>query len=346
VLDALPDLESARDDWTRLAERSDNVFSTWEWADTWWRHFGDGRELRLSVLRDDGGEVAAILPLHVATTRPLRVVRLVGYGPADELGPVCDPSTRGRAGAALREALDQDGGWSMFLADRFPAGDGWAGALGSWLLRSEACPVLPIEGRSFDDYLATKSKNFREQVRRRARKLEREHEVRFRLADAASFEDDFSALVRLHAARWDGPGAFEGPLEAFHRDFARFALERGWLRLWILEIAGAPAAAWYGLRFAGAESYYQAGRDPAYDQWSAGFVLLSHSIRQAFDDGMREYRFLLGDEPFKERFAERDDAVETLGAGRNAAGKLAVSAAAAVRRLPPGLRRRFVRAAG
>ncbi len=75
-------------------------------------------------------------------------------------------------------------------------------------------------------------------------------------------QDDLTVLFALHRARW-GEGSPFLRFEAFHREFAAVALERGWLRLWFLELDDRPAAAWYGFRFAGVESYYQAGRDPS-----------------------------------------------------------------------------------
>ena len=39
---ALGSLEGAAGEWRDLAERSRNIFSTWEWARTWWRHYGTG----------------------------------------------------------------------------------------------------------------------------------------------------------------------------------------------------------------------------------------------------------------------------------------------------------------
>ena len=108
-----------------------------------------------------------------------------------------------------------------------------------------------------------------------------------------------------------------------------------------MEVDGSPAAAWYGIRFGGAESYYQAGRDPALDDLSPGFVLLAHTIRSAFEDGMREYRFLLGDEPFKGRFAEDDPKVETFTVTHGLRGRAAVATARAALAMPPPLRRRL-----
>ena len=92
-------------------------------------------------------------------------------------------------------------------------------------------------------------------------------------------EEDLDVLFALHQARWPGSPWF-ADAEAFHRDFAALALERGWLRLWILELDGFPAGAWLGYRFAGVESYYQAGRDPAQITRSLGlYTLVGEDVR-------------------------------------------------------------------
>jgi CelD/BcsL family acetyltransferase involved in cellulose biosynthesis len=108
-------------------------------------------------------------------------------------------------------------------------------------------------------------------------------------------------------------------------------LQRRWLRLWIQELDGAPPAAWYGFRFDGVEAYYQAGRDPSFDRESVGFVLLAHSIRAAFDDGVREYRLLRGDDPYKSRFASADRPLQTVALSSGIRGRAAVAAASSLR---------------
>src|SRR5205807_1184245 len=72
TIEPIADLDAARADWTGLAEAAGSPFSTWEWADAWWRHFGDGRELLLHRCRAEDGRVAAILPLYLSATRPAR----------------------------------------------------------------------------------------------------------------------------------------------------------------------------------------------------------------------------------------------------------------------------------
>jgi CelD/BcsL family acetyltransferase involved in cellulose biosynthesis len=157
--------------------------------------------------------------------------------------------------------------------------------------------------------------------------------------DAARLDDDLGLVFALHSARWDGETSFTRR-EAFHRAFARAAHERGWLRLWILEVDGTARAAWWGYRFAGVESYYQLGRDPAWERESVGFVLLVHSIREALADGAKEYRFGRGGEEYKYRFASDDPGLETAGLARTRLGEAALLSARAVP-LVRGIRRRL-----
>jgi CelD/BcsL family acetyltransferase involved in cellulose biosynthesis len=232
------------------------------------------------------------------------------------------------------------------VSEDLPAGTPWPTTLPTRILRRTPSPTLAIEGRTWDEFLASRSRNFREQVRRRERKLARERQLRFRLSeDPEQLDADLGALFSLHRARWGDrvEGEFAGRDERFHRDFAHVALERGWLRLWTMELDGRPVAVWYGFRFADVEWYYQAGRDPAWEHASVGFVLLSHSIRSAFEDGVREYRFLRGGEAYKDRFADGGHEVETVAIARGPLGRGAMLAARGARRLPSRLRARVAR---
>jgi CelD/BcsL family acetyltransferase involved in cellulose biosynthesis len=331
------DLESLRAAWSMLAAAGDNIFSTWEWADCWWRHYGDGRSAQPLACFDADGRMAAILPLCVERRGPLRIARLIGHGPADELGPVCAPADRAAALDLLPDARAvASEPWSVLLAERLAADLGWSPAPGSRALRHESSPMIDIAGLDWDGYLATRSTNFRGQVRRKERKLQREHGLSYRLSDAERLDDDLSVLFELHDQRWGeaGSGAFDAARQAFHRDFARVALERGWLRLWLAEIDGRPVAAWHGFRYGDAELYYQSGRDPEWERASVGLVLMAHTLRSAVEDGMSSYRLLRGGEAYKDRFATGDVGVDTIAVPASGPGRLVTVAASAAIDLP------------
>jgi CelD/BcsL family acetyltransferase involved in cellulose biosynthesis len=323
-LDYAPSLDAVRDEWSRLAQSGASVFGTWEWANAWWLHFGDRFEPLLARCRA-GDRMVAVLPMYAWPRRGLRVVRLVGQGPADELGPLCAPEDRGAAAHAIKLVLEDVRG-DVFLGEQLPGEELWPNHLGASVRSSEPAPKLRLGGRDWDEFLAGRSKNFRGQVRRRERALERLG-LRYRLCDHSDrLERDLDTLFALHRAQWNGRESNFTRLEAFHRDFAVAAFARGWLRLWFIEVNGREVAAWYGLRFRNVDAYYQAGRDPAWDRFGVGFVLLAHSLREAVIDGMHEYRFGRGDEAYKSRFTDDDSRLETVVLARRLKGRVTVAA--------------------
>jgi CelD/BcsL family acetyltransferase involved in cellulose biosynthesis len=342
VLEPVERLEDLDADFDRLAETSRNLFATWDWVSLWWRHFGAGRELRTFAVRDAARDLVGIVPAYLARERPLSMLRFIGHGAGDRLGPVCAPEHAPLVARALDRAF-RDGrlGGDVLLAEQLPAEERWPALLGATVLNREGSPVLHVEG-SFDDWLASRSRNFREQVRRRERKLAREHQLDYRLtAGEQELEADLETLFRLHDERWgDVSDSFTPERRAFHLDFARTALKRGRLRLWTMSLDGRPVASWLGYRYAGAEWYYQAGRDPDWEKQAVGFVLMAHTIREAVNDGVNEYRLLRGGEEYKARFASSDPGLETAVAGRGAAGRLGLAGAIAAAALPEDTRRR------
>jgi CelD/BcsL family acetyltransferase involved in cellulose biosynthesis len=249
-------------------------------------------------------------------------------GPATSWARCAPPADRAAAAAGLRAAVEAEG--RLLLADRLRADEGWDRLLGGVVLRREPSPALALGG-DWDAYLASRSANFRQGLRRRERRLGRDHGLRFRLADDPDrLPADVETLFALHAARFGDRSSIGGPrTRAFHHDLSARALAGGWLRLWIAELDGRPAAAWYGFRLGGREWYYQAGWDPARARDGIGLVLLAHTVREAMRDGMREYRFLRGGEPFKARFGPRDDGLVTVGLAPGATGRAALSSARA-----------------
>jgi CelD/BcsL family acetyltransferase involved in cellulose biosynthesis len=331
IVDGLPAL---RDDWSRLASASRNLFAAWEWNELWWRHYGRGRPLRIAVLRD-GDEVAAITPLYVWSRRPLRILRLIGHGHGDLLGPI---SSREDAADALRLALAAER-YDLFAGDWMAGDRDWAGLLRGRVVRRTGYPILRFaEGSSWQDFLALQSPRFRKTVRHRRNRLEGSHEVTYRYADTASLERDLDAAFGLHRARFrEHPGClFCGDHEPFQREFAAIALERGWLRLLLLEVDGEAVGCDYGFVFENAYFAYQGGRDPAWDRYSVGFLLEVESIRRMLEAGAAEYRFLGGEEPYKYRFPTEDPRLETVLAPATRRGRLAAAALDGAWRLPGG----------
>jgi CelD/BcsL family acetyltransferase involved in cellulose biosynthesis len=336
--DVVQQLDTLRDDWTRLADASGNVFATWEWNELWWRHYGRGRSLRIAVSEGDDGECDAIVPLFAWSQRPVRILRLLGHGQGDLLGPICRGDDAGTAAHALRSALAAAEPYDVFVGDWVAGDRGWARSLGGRVVRTTGYPILRFEHNTWDEFLASQGALFRKRARHRRNRLARgRREVTYRSADAHTLEGDLDALFRLHRARFGEHSCnFCGDHEAFQREFARLALERGWLRLLLLEVDGEPVSCEHGFVFENVYFSYQGGRDPAWERESVGFLLELESMRRAREEGIEEYRFLGGEESYKYRFATEDPRLETVVAPATARGRLAAAALHAAWRFPVG----------
>ena len=330
------------DEWSQLALASGNVFLTPEWLGAWWETFGGEHELALRMVRHRDGSPLAILPLYRDRQSP-SALRLVGHTQSDLLGPACAPEDRELATAALREAIAGDEA-DVFVGNSVEQDEGWCDALGGTVLDSMTSPVLEFAGRDWEQILADRSANFRSQMRRVERKLEREHEVSWRLADERSAGADLEMLIDLHRRRWGSEsGAFEGLWGELQRRFVPLAAARGWLRLLVLELDGEPVAAAYNLRFGDAESFYQSGRDPEREKLKLGLALQVKAIRLAAGAGLAEYRFLRGDEGYKSRFANLDRPVQTVVVPLRLRARPLPALLRVAPRLPNALRRRLLR---
>lgn len=313
-------------EWSESALASTNVFLTPEWAATWWERFGDDAPVVTVTERDETGSLTAIGVGYLADRGPLRVLRLVGHGPADELGPACAPGRRDEVARSFCRGIRDLDVCDVFVGDELPGDVAWIAASGGRVLSRIPSPSLPLEHGGWDAYLATRTSHFRGQLRRTERQLA-EAGAEFRLTtDPATLDADFDAFLDLHGRRHGRVTPFSADRAAeFHRAFAHVALARGWLRLWLLEIAGRPVAGWYGFRFGGCDSHYQSARAPDRDLpvRSPGAALVAHTLRDAFAGGSREYRFLRGGEEYKYRWATEDRGLQTIAAGATRSGRLA-----------------------
>ena len=335
-------LEPIREEWNELlrTSRSDCLFLTWEWLHTWRKHCAPNAELSVHVVRY-GRDLLGIAPLLAGPSRscpPIaaRALQFLGGGSvgSDYLDLIVRPARRNETVAALAATLaaDQrivdlvqvrrDASSAQALAELLER-RGWRTLRGT----THCCPYINLEGHTFESYLESLGSSHRYNFRRRLRQLERGFEVRF---DRVWTEDErreaLEILLRLHLgsfAERGGSDAFHtAELVAFHAELSAIALERGWLRLYVLRLDGRPAAALYGFRYGSRFLFYQAGFDSEFARHSVGLVAMGLAIRAAIEEGVGEYDLLHGDEPYKALWArsrrelERIEAFPPTAAGR------------------------------
>ncbi len=313
--------DGLRDEWSALLSESgaDNLFLTWEWLRTWWRHLSGRRRLFIVAVRQ-GGRLLAIAPL---STRPpgfprlMPIFEFLGIGTAGsdyldiivrrgsepEVGEALAREMRGWNASLALGQLREEGSSGSAVAQRL-ADDRWAVSQA----RTDVCPFIPLAGHTFDSYLGTLGREHRYNFRRRLRNLERDSAVRFdKVESEESRGEVLSALLTLHDERWrtrGGSDAFDAAgIVAFHDEFSRLALRLGWLRLFVLRVDGQPAATLYGFRRGRTFYFYQSGWDPRFAPRSVGLVTLGLAIRSALEEGAEEFDLLHGSESYKLHWA-------------------------------------------
>ena len=161
-----------------------------------------------------------------------------------------------------------------------------------------------------DAYLASRSANTRQQLRRSDRRLGGAAGIRVTraagLAQALAFLD---ALAELHQASWVArgrPGAFANPdFRRFHAALLARALPRGEAELLRIDGAAGVIGYLYNFRLGDRVLAYQSGFDyaAAGRHGKPGLTCHHAAIRRARADGVAVYDFLAGDSRYKTSLA-------------------------------------------
>lgn len=320
------DFAALRREWNPLLARSgfDNLFQTWEWQTTWWRHLGSG-DLWLLAWRDDSGALVGLAPLYLEVAKSgERRLSLIGcLEVSDYLDVIAAAGQEAEVCAALLDWLGSDKapGWDVVDLCNLPEVSpthrllpelAAAHGLAVTVTQEDVCPVITLPA-TWDDYLAMLDKKQRHEVRRKMRRAEEAGEVSYtivaRSPNLGAEMDDFVSLHRL--SQPDKDRFMEPRMEAFFHAAAQSMAEAGWLQLWFLLVNGQKAATMLCFDYADTILVYNSGFDPErYSIFSPGIVLLAYCIRHAIEGlGRSRFDFLQGNEVYKYRFGARETKV-------------------------------------
>ncbi|HKV42167.1 MAG TPA: GNAT family N-acetyltransferase [Blastocatellia bacterium] len=295
---------------------SDTISLTWEWLTAWWAVFSTGRQLNILVVRD-GQEVIALAPLIHRTVQhygllPFRRLELLASG-EDEDDEICSEYLdfilrRGRETEAMEAIVDflrnQDD-WDELLLKNLSGSSPALLRLLTWpeeLLANGQVPdskpgvFIPLPA-SHSQFLDGISKSLRREIRK-ARRTAASQGYQFRVIDGVDgFEESFELLIGIHQSRWSArgkPGVFASPkFLKFHRLLAPKLIENGWLKLFVLRIAGKPVAALYAFTYGNKVHLYQSGFLSGQSSVAnPGTLIRDFAIEWAIGAGYKEWDFL------------------------------------------------------
>lgn len=332
--DAFVGLEKAWNDALAKGPRDEPMLRH-EWIRAFIENFAPGSTLRTFVVRA-GKEIAAAAPFIETRERSADTcfLPLITWSI-----PVNDHSQRGgvllgrrwEEGLALLWQSLQEQRWDRLRLRDLPEGAGeWKlremaeaadHRCGLWIsLRSPYLPLPaqpagenrqpaaarnkkqtapPAQDTRYEQVEAALDAKFRQNLRRRRRRLAEQGEVKYVLLDgkdAQALDEGLADFFTIEASGWKGEGgtaiAQRPELVGFYTQIARDAAKRGALALGFLELKGKRVAAHLSVVHGGRHFLLKVGYDESLAEFSPGQQLASHAIRDSCARGLREFDFL------------------------------------------------------
>lgn len=351
-------------EWNALFSRAgnENVFLSFGWMSTWWKHFGKGK-LAVVAIRDESGRLVAVAPFYVARSQAGLGARRLGFLAdrhvgSDYLDVLSDPAFHDLAVQEIaRVIFAHRVDWDYIelcdtgdspLAAALPARLESGGMRTSQTER-RVCYFIPLPD-TFDQFLASLGTSLRCNYRRRWKILQREHQgTCLAVSSAAEVARHFPKLMELHRMRFEQRAADSAFLAhgvpEFHLDAMRELAAQGLVRLILLQAGGETVSAIYGFSVGTTFQFYQCGMHTGWMRHGVGQVLIGNAIEQALSAGHTTFDFLRGDESYKTQWTSRSRETVTLlffdGRAASLRARWSLQASAALHRVARGLRSRL-----
>lgn len=316
VLKEIPEDPDLSEAWNALVLAMENpeVFFTYQWALAASRGFHN-RLFPLLFLIYDSGQLAGVAALAFDPNAP-RAAFFLTSSTADYCDVVSTPANRKAVLLALLQEIKNLGLCDLVLAN-VPANSatlkelpGVAGSNHFYLTSRAAysCGVVQLEGEEQRETLL-RSLAARSREKRALKKLSSLGAVKvIHLTEPEQIGESLESIVSAQISRFlasNRVSPLVGPeRRSFLRQLSDLLSHSGWLKISQLEIDGQPVAWNYGFRFGGSWFWYLPTFQMAYEHVSPGSCLLRLMVEEgARDASLRWLDLGLGDEPYKNRFA-------------------------------------------
>jgi len=327
ILTTVEELEPYIPEWDALAVSRRLVFCAPGWVLPWWHHVAPADAQLRVVLVLDGERLIAIAPFYArAEVGGVAGYRMVGGAVTHRIEPLAPVDAIEETAAVIAgtlaaarpvparlrfDGIPDDSRWPRLL------GRAWPGRGRPFIHREPGipAPTVSLEHESFDAWMAAKSSNFRQQMRRARRKLEGRGAV-FR---TAATPDEIAAglpdFERLHHARWEPRGGSRTLTPAvveMLRDAGRNLVDDGRYRLESIELDGQVISSHLFISAGDETSYWLGGFDDRYAAQRPSMLSLVGAVQEGFDRGDRRLDLGQGAQPYKYRLADGEDCLNWL----------------------------------
>jgi CelD/BcsL family acetyltransferase involved in cellulose biosynthesis len=318
VVSEIEELERLSEPWRELAHACACPAALPGWQLAWWHHLAPAGALLRAVVVFEQDRLIGLAPCFVNPGRRVDY-RLLGGGMTHRVSPLASPG-REREVASLvasalagcdprpdlvaLEAIDASSRWVDEIRDA------WPGKLRPWRYTSSSLSALVVDLKegTFDSWFASRSRKFREVMRRAGRDIEKAGGRVVLATDRPATDRAIDAFVLLHLARMSARGgsSLTGEWSRMLKDATASLAASGEMRLWVLKIGEKLAAVNVILAAGGVLAGFNIGFDEDFAKLEPGHVTTLAAIEDAFARGEVRLDLGGGDSAYKRRLASRD----------------------------------------
>lgn len=314
------DLIEMKEVWNRLlVESSSNFpFLTMEWQSSWWKAFGQEKELFVLAAYEKTSQIpSGIAPFMIRNSAGFKIMEFIGTGNSDYLDFIIREKNEETIHSFFAFLNSRRSFWDLIYikdvlcgSENIPYLLKEAKSLGWLVFKSPAAiyPYIDITG-DWQEFLSTKSSNFRYTLKKYERFLKKE-EPGLRIEQKTGIDSGsrvLNDLINIEKRSWKAATRAARLQSAqsrnFYSDFLRQFTLSGWLNLWIGYIRNSPVAYLINFDYNNKIWFYNSAYDKEFDQIGIGSIVNYLAIKDAFFRGKKEYDFLKGREIFKSRWA-------------------------------------------
>jgi CelD/BcsL family acetyltransferase involved in cellulose biosynthesis len=305
-------LESA---WKNFLEEYEHtIFSTWEWLSTWWKHFGADKRLLL-LLAKDNDRIVGIAPLMYTVSSLFGLKRgkieFIGTPDSDYNNFIVNEKKEETLRLFIEHLHALKKKWAFIDLSDIPQTAECLNFLATTsksLKPIEKCPYLLLP-ESYEKFLEGLSPKKRKYIRYNMNRLQASFKVEMvDYSQEGLYTEGMQYLVELHRKRREDIGSYSSfsdpKVRSFHLNLAKCFSKENWLCLHVLKLSGKPVAAEYAFKHRSKYYAYMAGFDPEYSQYNVGNMLFISIITKLIQEGLTNYDFLRGAEPYKDYWTE------------------------------------------
>lgn len=345
IIDSEQAFLSLASDWNRLVKQCKaSVFFRHEWFEAAWAWRKQDSHLFI-LLAQCGEEIVGILPLiRTAKKQRFLTLRCVEFLTVPDT-QICDliiaPQRRVRVIDIWREALDsRRGEWDLLHLRYLNGPDTAASELAAALTQNHYVGAVKAQGPnlfvaldgSWDRYYTTRTRSLKKANNLAANRLKKLGQIKIEwithgTASTSAIDSALAQAIDISRRSWkqntgnslDQPGP-----NGFITKLTGHAIQNGWLSLWLLSLNDNVLAMEYQLLDAGNVYALRADFDAQCEEISPGSHLMRTLLETLFDRGLQRYYMGPGDNAYKGRWTNENDALfELVVYGNTLRGKCA-----------------------